>query len=480
MSRPTSSKANLVSSENINPQETNSKKMIIITRHNINSAKSRTSKLTYEEGAYSIQCDIGNNTERMDKTIIDNTVKILQETIKKKGKEQTSERKHSSVQPSDKPVRSNSSSEKNDIDNSLSHNVPTNNIILTTLNNDECNIVTTTNEMNIENETTQYNKVQVKATPYLNTNASNTNQLSAMKTMVIMNSSFHQSQNFSMNEDSTFTTCLICDKIYQMSSLYSAKGCQHLLCRKCIKNYYEEKIEQGETTFKCPVFKCTSMFDIALIRVFISNEHFNVINGNKKSLINMKLTLPAFNKQYDTLKIYTMHNVIDINSNENFYVYNKAKVQFCPKCGEQTLFGKSGAHFVKCLNCNYCLCKYCMKEFDEKHMDITTEEHCKVFFRRSDEEQLLDTNNRKRAQLGLNLLIQFLLVMCSYLFMFTAGFLYIKEGVEFVFLCCGNKSKKNIIINCIVLILSIAIFLSAIPIILMSFPYFPVFIAIMD
>ena len=86
MSHPSSSKGNLMSSENIIPQETNSKKMIIITRHNLHSAKSHTSKLTYEEGPYSIQCDMGKNTERMDKQIIDNTVKILQETIKKKEK----------------------------------------------------------------------------------------------------------------------------------------------------------------------------------------------------------------------------------------------------------------------------------------------------------------------------------------------------------------------------------------------------------
>ena len=477
MSHPSSSKGNLMSSENIIPQETNSKKMIIITRHNLHSAKSHTSKLTYEEGPYSIQCDMGKNTERMDKQIIDNTVKILQETIKKKGKEQTSDRKHSSVQPSDKPVISNTSSENNDIDNSLSNNIPTNHIVMTTLNNDmnECNIVTTGNEMLNDNETAQYNKLQAKA-PYLNTKASNTNQLSTIQTMIILNSSYNQTQNFPMNDDTTFTTCLICDKIYPMSSLYSARGCQHLLCRKCIKNYYEEKIEQGERTFKCPVFKCSCMFDLAMIKEFISNEHFNVINGNKKSLLNIKLSLPPLNKQYETIKKYSMHNVIDINSNENFYVYNKAKVQFCPKCGEQALFGKSGAHFVKCLNCNYCLCKYCMKEFDGKHMDITTEEHCKVFFRKNDELEFTNTRDTKQSHIGLNLLIQFLFVVCSYIFMFTAGFLYIKEGVEFVFPCY----YQNILRNSIVLIVSIALFFTAIPIILMSFPYFPVFIAIMD
>ena len=196
MSHPSSSKGNLMSSDNIIPQESNSKKMIIITRNNLNSAKSRTSKLTYEEGPYSIQCDMGKNTERMDKKIIDNTVKILQETIKKKGKEQTSDRKHSSAQPSDKPVISNSSSENNDIDNSLSNNVPTTHIVMTTLNNDmnECNIVTTGNEMLNNNETNQYNKLQAK-TPYLNTKASNTNQLSTIQTMIIRRVQYNHSLN---------------------------------------------------------------------------------------------------------------------------------------------------------------------------------------------------------------------------------------------------------------------------------------------
>ena len=112
-----------------------------------------------------------------------------------------------------------------------------------------------------------------------------------------------------------------------------------------------------------------------------------------------------------------------------------------------------------------------MKEYDEKHMDIATENHCKVFFRRND-----GVIQETQSHIGINLLIQFLLVLCSYIFMFIAGFLYIKEGVEWV-IPCGMKSALRIMF---VLVVSIILFLIAIPIILMSFPYFPVFIAIFN
>ena len=459
-----------------NPHQ-NSKKIIIITNSTQNKDNQQTSKLTYEEGPYSIQCEVGKPSNQMNKKVIDNTVKILQETIKKKGRNGASELsshhsdiKHSSVQPSDKPaISQSSSSEDNDvIENSISHNIP-NHIVMTTMNND-VNIATTNNELNTDNETTQVNTV--KKIPYLNTNASNTNHVSSIPTMVILNSSYTPSHNIvSSLNDTNYNSCIICDKIYPVNNLYSAQECKHLLCRKCIKNYYEEKIEEGEKSFKCPIFKCPSVFAQSMIKAFVSAEHFNLVNGRASGVIDMKLTLASLNKKYDTIKKYTMHHVIDINSNEDFYVYNKAKIQFCPKCGEQALFGKSGTHFVKCLNCNYSLCKYCMKEYDEKHMDITTENHCKVFFRTND-----GVIQETQSHIGINLLIQFLLVLCSYIFMFVAGFLYIKEGVEWV-IPCGMKSALRIMF---VLVVSIILFLIAIPIILMSFPYFPVFIAIFN
>ena len=68
-----------------NPHQ-NSKKIIIITNSTQNKDNQQTSKLTYEEGPYSIQCEVGKPSNQMNKKVIDNTVKILQETIKKKGR----------------------------------------------------------------------------------------------------------------------------------------------------------------------------------------------------------------------------------------------------------------------------------------------------------------------------------------------------------------------------------------------------------
>ena len=63
-----------------------------------------------------------------------------------------------------------------------------------------------------------------------------------------------------------------------------AWGTNHLAC---IKNFYEEKIETGEKNFKCPVFTCPGIFDTGIIKVFVSNEHFNLVDGKVKSLFNL-------------------------------------------------------------------------------------------------------------------------------------------------------------------------------------------------
>ena len=493
MSRPLSSKANLIqveSTENINrPQK---KKMIIITHERNHSAKSRRSKLTYEEGPYSIQCNMGINKGKMDKKIIDSTVKLLQETLKKKGKPtdeiidlpNPSDRKSPSIQPSDKPALSSSSeNEKESESDSISHdNKICPNVILTTNNGGENDQVTQNNATIKENEA--HVKIETETNTNGNTNCNTNNnithynKISSQPTMIILNSSYNPSNQFvtALNEGN-YNSCLICDKIYPISNLYSSKECKHLLCRKCIKNFYEEKIETGEKNFKCPVFTCPGIFDTGIIKVFVSNEHFNLVDGKVKSLFNMKIGVyePSDTK-YETIKKYTRKHVIDINSNENFYRFNKAKIQFCPQCSEQTLFGKSGTHFVKCLNCFYCLCKYCMKHYEEKHMDLTTEDHCKVYFRKNDQNSL-DSNN---THFWFNYLIQLLLVICCYAFMFIAGYLYIKAFIELIFTCSLQKKKNNCFVKFCIFFFTILIFFLAIPVILVSYPFFPIFISIFD
>lgn len=456
MSRPLSSKANLIPVESMgNINKPQKKKMIIITHERSNSAKSRTSKIKYEEGPYSIQCNMGINNGKMNKKIIDSTVKVLQESLKK-GKlsdeiidiPNPSDRKSPSVQPSDKPALS-SSSENDDSDDSISHD-----------NKIYPNGIQTTNNVGENDQTTQYNattkeneahikvetEINTNGKTNCNTNNNNThyNKISSQPTMILLNSSYNPSNQFvSTINEANYNSCLICDKIYPVSNLYSSKECNHLLCRKCIKNFYEEKIETGEKNFKCPVFSCSGIFDIGIIKVFVSNEHFSLVDGKVKSLFNMKIgVVEPPDTKYETIKKYTKKHVIDVNSNENFYRFNKAKVQFCPQCSEQTLFGKSGTHFVKCLNCFYCLCKYCMKHYEEKHMDLTNEDHCKVFFRRNDQTSL---NNN--THFWLNYLIQLLLVICCYAFMFIAGFLYIKAFFQLIFTCSLQKKKIIALLN---------------------------------
>ena len=151
-------------------------------------------------------------------------------------------------------------------------------------------------------------------------------------------------------------------------------------------------------------------------------------------------------------------------------MYNKAKNQFCPKCGEPALFTKIKGHFIKCLNCFHRICKYCMKEFDQNHMDISNEEHCKVYYR-------IENEVNEPRSCFMNYLIQLFFIISSFIFMFIGGFLTIRNGIKWFF-CVKNDS--NCFLWLIVYFFSIIFFICAIPIILLIFPYFPIFTSIFN
>ena len=177
-----------------------------------------------------------------------------------------------------------------------------------------------------------------------------------------------------------------------------------------------------------------------------------------------------FNEEKEKLKLYTQRHVLDINSNENFFMFNKFKNIYCPKCNEPALFTKIKGHFIKCLNCYHRICKYCLKDYDEKHMDIAFEEHCKVYFRN-------DNNFIKNNNVFILFFIQLFFISASYYFCFYGGFLYINNAVKCIF--CVKKDS-NPFIWVIIYFISFILFICAVPVILISLPYFPIFTSIFN
>ena len=83
--------------------------------------------------------------------------------------------------------------------------------------------------------------------------------------------------NKTMEENSMifpFQICYVCDSLNQRDFVYSTELCDHTLCLKCLKAFYEIKIENCDYTFKCPIFFCIHKYREELIKVFVSEIHY--------------------------------------------------------------------------------------------------------------------------------------------------------------------------------------------------------------
>jgi hypothetical protein len=170
--------------------------------------------------------------------------------------------------------------------------------------------------------------------------------------------------------------------------LMSTKQCFHIICSKCAKNYYEEQIEQGHCSKKCPKYSCNAEFAIEELKQIVSSHHYNSLLTRTKSLTtkgkttsseevsNNKITLKSNN-------FLSEKHVIDLVEKEQviFEEYLRLKSIICFKCQKPALFGKNCRDYVKCLNCELLICKYCSKEYNDDHLNIRSDTYCKVYFR---------------------------------------------------------------------------------------------------
>ena len=271
-----------------------------------------------------------------------------------------------------------------------------------------------------------------------------------------------------------YRLCKICEHIFPLTKLFVAECNTHLLCRKCAKNYYEDIIENGVKEMLCPFIQCKEPVDLEDLQKIISAEHFNILKNNNKNLEESKntLCLKKIKSSVDneSVKLYTKKHVIDINSNKNFYNYYNAKDVYCPNCFMESLFSKTNTNFYRCLNCCCKKCKYCLKECDERHFDLTNNNHCKVYFRFDDE-------GKPKITCLYLFFLQLFFVIASYYICFAGTFLLTKN--KFVNLFQAN-AKKYFILYFFAYFFSIICFIICIPFIVLIYPYFPSIMAICD
>ena len=423
------------------------KKNLIVITQATNMNNNKGSLLTYNNGDFSFRYSMRPNITKMNSDIIHKTINYIKKTYEKECTDSSLKRmKKLTTKTIYNTGNDAELSERTVLDdnkkNSLSNeNRNESNSYSSKLYN---NIKIMKNSMKVT--TNSFNEINSNTELKLDVNFNSRNAVNKIE--VIPPSSI-----------TIYQKCIIGNRTFLKHKMLCAKVCEHFICKKCAKIYYEERIEQGMHKLKCPVMHCNAYFDLMSLNYIVSENHFNIASKEEKKTIYHV-------KQPNDLQIYSQKHVIDINSNENFYKYKQSKIEYCSFCHQQALFSKTGTHFVKCLNCFRCICKYCMKEYGESHLDINTNEHCKVFYRV--DKSLLS----KRYNVFCQALIQLGLVIISYILLYGGLFKVITMNMRRII------RKKRIVSKVIIYIVSIILFIICVPLLLVILPYFPVFIAI--
>ena len=271
--------------------------------------------------------------------------------------------------------------------------------------------------------------------------------------------------------------CYICEKSFYFIKLYYAECNQHFLCRKCLKSYYEDYIENNNFSkiLKCPCAQCDKTIDYEkIVKDVISDTHQKIYENynEEKGIIDKYRDVDS---NIDTnLKLYTKRHVLDVNNNKKIYMFKKTKERYCPRCLMPYLFSKTNNNFIKCLFCNFKICKFCLKEYSHKHLNLQNEDHCKIRYRRNLDEQ-------EKTNPIIKYLIEVFFVMVTYLLIFPGMFLTFLNILNRCFRI--NKKEKNTkyyIKSIFSWIFCFIFFIICCPIIILIYSMFPVIISIFD
>ena len=263
------------------------------------------------------------------------------------------------------------------------------------------------NNLEFSEKSTEKEKNSFLQTYKILINKKNENNIKELINPKIINDNEYNNQEMEFIEDNTFYQCYICENYFVYDFITLQIKCKHIFCVQCGKIFYEEKIEQGQfENFKCGIKNCSFYLPDSLLENLISKTHYEVISkkkGIKNNLINSQDNISSnsenlllnkivdfnssiksffFQNKFQNILNYSLNNVFDINSNENFFQYSKNKNQICPKCKEMELYGKSSKPFIKCLNCLNKFCKYCFKPFEANHIEQDNKNRCKIYYRR--------------------------------------------------------------------------------------------------
>ena len=325
---------------------------------------------------------------------------------------------------------------------------------------------------------------------------------------LLKSKTLNQGKSFNLNKNNSSKIlqlfCFICNNYDER--LYHARNCKHFFCGPCGKIYFEQKVKQGIYTLKCPKYKCNNFLNLNSVKAILSRETYSKLDTYQKINNNInKLTLIKTNEKFlqniNTPKS-NKRNSFETISNESYKGLNCFKKNFlkipndkkiknnnkdfvqrtkhilkiddspgfkhrlkmenerneiiCSKCKEPSLFKRDGLSYIKCLNCDNIICKYCLKKFNNYKKFNRRNLICSVC--------VLRKKKRKNRTALTKMKYEIFLIFSGF-FAVIIGFS--KYEVEFIL-----KNKRKCFILYVVMYIIIFVFNFVIAILL--YPYFPV------
>lgn len=273
--------------------------------------------------------------------------------------------------------------------------------------------------------------------------------------------------------------CIICKRIFSCKEIYYTNGCNHTFCINCIKQYFLNLILQGETNiehFKCLIPTCNEIYNKEIIMNIIPNFYIQFLNNNHQNPMNYSNKIM---KELNNIKInsnfdeYSKKNVLNINSNELFFLYSKNKADICNKCCKNSIYYPKDNIFKICLLCRTRYCKFCNNEYNDFHFEKENPEHCKIFFK-------CDSENNKNNKNIINILFYYILIVFGFFIIYLGYSKIIERKLKQCFF--NNEKyilKKNdlclfyLIKIILFFILMIIIYFILLIFMVLIFPYFP-------
>ena len=262
------------------------------------------------------------------------------------------------------------------------------------------------------------------------------------------------------NKNQIEIQCLFCGKICKDANYFKNFKCQHYFCKECGKNFYQNLIKKDDKKFfKCPVFSCLCVYSNQFITSLNSLKLNEFQNNYKINYLERKNSTHELNSnEYFISNDNSMKkNIMEINNQNNFYLYIKRFLLECPICKDTSLYGNIKAPYYKCLKCLKSFCKYCREEYNYSHFDLSCKEHCKVFYRMK--------KKKYKKKFNIIFFLKFLVIFIfAYLYIMTFFINKLKESFKI------KNFGKRIIYIIIFIILSIVF--TSLSILLI--PYFPI------